>query len=126
MSFACCSLRLKFPGHSEIFYNSDRTFNYVSDARQIEQSLSTPFDTQAREQGLLQRFVCRLCFDGLFTQPYSTGTRAAFLPGGHRTGAPGKHVISGKAKYRVIDEKVRYFVAPSIESINNSPVRTRS
>lgn len=50
------------------------------------------------------------------------GTRAAALPGGHRTGAPGKHVIGGKAKYRLIDEKVRYFVAPSIEDIVNSPV----
>ncbi|PCH41689.1 hypothetical protein WOLCODRAFT_151738 [Wolfiporia cocos MD-104 SS10] len=51
------------------------------------------------------------------------GTRQAFLPGGHRTGAPGKHVVSGKAKYRLIDEKVRYFVAPAIEDIRNSPLR---
>ncbi|KAF8492139.1 hypothetical protein JB92DRAFT_3004343 [Gautieria morchelliformis] len=54
---------------------------------------------------------------------YYKGTRAAFLPGGHRTGAPGKHVISGKAKYRLIDEKVRYFVAPAIENIINSPLK---
>ncbi|KAF8580925.1 hypothetical protein K439DRAFT_1355546 [Ramaria rubella] len=54
------------------------------------------------------------------------GTRAAFLPGGHRTGAPGRHVISGKAKYRIIDEKVRYFVAPAIEAIINSPVRAKT
>jgi len=52
-----------------------------------------------------------------------TGTRQAFLPGGHRTGAPGKHVIGGKAKYRLIDEKVRVFVAPPIQDIIDSPVR---
>ena len=51
------------------------------------------------------------------------GTRQAFLPGGYRTGAPGKHVVRGKAKYRLCDEKVRYFVAPPIEDIRNSPVR---
>jgi hypothetical protein len=51
------------------------------------------------------------------------GTRQAFLPGGHRTGAPGKHVVRGKAKYRLCDEKVRFFVAPPIEDIRNSPVR---
>ncbi|PSR76270.1 hypothetical protein PHLCEN_2v8564 [Hermanssonia centrifuga] len=54
------------------------------------------------------------------------GTRQAFLPGGHRTGAPGKHVVRGKAKYRLVDEQVRYFVAPSIEEIRNSPVRSPS
>ncbi|TEB20510.1 hypothetical protein FA13DRAFT_1598958, partial [Coprinellus micaceus] len=51
------------------------------------------------------------------------GTRQAFLPGGHRTGAPGKHVIGGKAKYRLIDEKVRVFVAPPIEQIATSPLK---
>ncbi|QRV75933.1 ribosomal protein subunit L27 [Ceratobasidium sp. AG-Ba] len=51
------------------------------------------------------------------------GTRAAYLPGGHRTGAPGKHVVGGKAKYRIIDEKVRYFVAPPISDIVNSPLK---
>ncbi|TFY53061.1 hypothetical protein EVJ58_g9660 [Rhodofomes roseus] len=39
---------------------------------------------------------------------------------GIRTGAPGKHVIGGKAKYRLIDEKVRVFIAPSIETIQNT------
>ncbi|CAE6440366.1 unnamed protein product [Rhizoctonia solani] len=48
------------------------------------------------------------------------GTRAAYLPGGHRTGAPGKHVIGGKAKFRVVDEMARYFVAPPIQDIINS------
>ncbi|KAF8268932.1 hypothetical protein EI94DRAFT_1726452 [Lactarius quietus] len=54
---------------------------------------------------------------------YYKGTRQAFLPGGHRTGAPGKHVVRGKAKYRLCDEKVRFFVAPPIEDIRNSPLR---
>ncbi|TCD66124.1 hypothetical protein EIP91_001733 [Steccherinum ochraceum] len=51
------------------------------------------------------------------------GTRQAFLPGGTRTGAPGQHVIRGKAKYRLEDAKVRYFVAPAIEDIQNSQLR---
>lgn len=51
-----------------------------------------------------------------------TGTGAATLPGGLRTGAPGKHVVGGKSKYRIIDEKVRYFVAPPIQDILNSKV----
>jgi len=55
--------------------------------------------------------------------PATTGTRQAYLPGGHRTGAPGKHVVRGKAKYRLLDEKVRFFVAPPVEEINASPVR---
>lgn len=51
------------------------------------------------------------------------GTRQAFLPGGRRTGAPGKHVVGGKAKYRLLDEKVRVYVAPPIQDIESSPVR---
>ena len=51
------------------------------------------------------------------------GTRQAYLPGGHRTGAPGKHVVRGKAKYRLLDENVRFFVAPPIEEIGSSLVR---
>lgn len=51
------------------------------------------------------------------------GTGQAFLPGGPRTGAPGKHVIRGKAKYRILDEKVRVYVAPKIEDIVKCPVR---
>ena len=51
------------------------------------------------------------------------GTRQAYLPGGHRTGTPGKHVVRGKAKYRLLDEKVRFFVAPPLEEISNSLVR---
>ncbi|TFK61352.1 hypothetical protein BDN72DRAFT_883200, partial [Pluteus cervinus] len=51
---------------------------------------------------------------------YYKGNRQAFLPGGHRTGAPGKHVIRGKAKYRLLDEKVRVYVAPSLEEIEST------
>ena len=32
-------------------------------------------------------------------------------------------MVRGKAKYRLCDEKVRFFVAPPIEDIRNSPVR---
>lgn len=56
-------------------------------------------------------------------RPLPTGTRQAFVPGGgHRTGPPGKHVIGGKAKYRVLDEKVRYFVSPGADVLNVSAV----
>ncbi|KAG9220593.1 hypothetical protein CCMSSC00406_0003692 [Pleurotus cornucopiae] len=51
------------------------------------------------------------------------GTRQAFLPGGHRTGAPGVHVVRGKAKYRLVDEKVRVFVAPPLAEIESSPLK---
>ncbi|EJD49965.1 hypothetical protein AURDEDRAFT_58750 [Auricularia subglabra TFB-10046 SS5] len=54
---------------------------------------------------------------------YYKGNRAAYLPGGHRTGAPGKHVVQGKAKYRIIDEQVRVFVAPPIDEIISSPLK---
>jgi len=51
------------------------------------------------------------------------GTRQAFLPGGHRTGAPGRHVVNGKANYRLLDEKVRVFVAPSPRVIRETDLR---
>ncbi|KAJ3501892.1 hypothetical protein NLJ89_g9134 [Agrocybe chaxingu] len=51
---------------------------------------------------------------------YYKGTRQAFLPGGPRTGAPGKHIIRGRAKYRLLDSKVRVYVAPPIEEIESS------
>ncbi|KAF9446839.1 hypothetical protein P691DRAFT_803334 [Macrolepiota fuliginosa MF-IS2] len=54
---------------------------------------------------------------------YYKGTRQAFLPGGHRTGAPGKHVIGGKAKYRLVEEKVRVFVAPPVTEIESTPLK---
>ncbi|KAG1855687.1 hypothetical protein DFJ58DRAFT_785954 [Suillus subalutaceus] len=36
---------------------------------------------------------------------------------------PGKHVIRGASKYRLLDEKVRVFVAPSIEEIKKSELK---
>lgn len=53
------------------------------------------------------------------------GTRQAVTPGaGPRTGAPGKHVIRGSAKYRLLDDRVRVFVGPGIEAIESSSVST--
>lgn len=57
---------------------------------------------------------------------FSVGTRQATLPGGHRTGAPGRFVIRGTSKYRLLDEKVRVFVGPNIEEITQSEVRFSS
>ncbi|KAI6043878.1 hypothetical protein EDC04DRAFT_2645827 [Pisolithus marmoratus] len=51
------------------------------------------------------------------------GTRQAFLPGGHRTGAPGRFIIRGSGKYRLLDEKVRVFVAPHITEINRCELK---
>ncbi|KAL7420762.1 hypothetical protein Q5752_004714 [Cryptotrichosporon argae] len=52
------------------------------------------------------------------------GTRQAYVPGGgHRTGPPGKHVVRGKAKYRVVDEQVRYFVGPGAEALRDTPLK---
>ena len=85
-------------------------------------------DAEARKQGFLQGLVHQMsrhygAGDNMVF--FSTGTRQAYLPGGLRTGAPGKHVVSGKAKYRLVDEQVRYFVAPSIEDLNTTPVGLR-
>ncbi|KAL4078921.1 hypothetical protein V8B97DRAFT_1934401 [Scleroderma yunnanense] len=51
------------------------------------------------------------------------GTRQAALPGGHRTGAPGRFIIRGSGKYRLLDEKVRVFVAPHIEEIKTCELK---
>jgi len=54
---------------------------------------------------------------------YYKGTRQAYAPGGgHRTGPPGAFVVGGKAKYRLVDSKVRYFVGPGIDKIESSLV----
>ncbi|KAI5996372.1 hypothetical protein EDD15DRAFT_2252176 [Pisolithus albus] len=53
------------------------------------------------------------------------GTRQAALPGGHRTGAPGRFIVRGSGKYRLLDEKVRVFVAPHISEINQCEVSLR-
>jgi large subunit ribosomal protein L41 len=51
------------------------------------------------------------------------GTGQSRTPGGGpRTGPPGRHVIGGTAKYRVEDDRVRYFVGPGIEKIEASTV----
>ncbi|KIM60562.1 hypothetical protein SCLCIDRAFT_92175, partial [Scleroderma citrinum Foug A] len=51
------------------------------------------------------------------------GTRQAALPGGHRTGAPGRFIIRGSGKYRLLDEKVRVFVAPHIDDIKSCELK---
>lgn len=43
---------------------------------------------------------------------------------GLRTGAPGKYFGKSTGQYRLVDEKVRYFVAPPVEDLNSSPVRS--
>lgn len=42
---------------------------------------------------------------------------------GLRTGAPGKYFGKSNGQYRLVDEKVRYFVVPPLEDLNNSSVR---
>lgn len=51
----------------------------------------------------------------------AVGTRQAYLPHSIRTGAPGEHGKHGG--YRLIDRKVRVFIAPPIDEINKSKVR---
>ena len=51
------------------------------------------------------------------------GSGQAYVPGGgHRTGPPGKHVIGGQAKFRVMDDKVRYYVGPGAEILDSTDV----
>jgi len=57
-----------------------------------------------------------------FSTKLYQGTRQAYLLVVFELVLPGKHVIRGKAKYRLVDEQVRVFVAPSIEDIVNSEV----
>ncbi|KAJ7634919.1 hypothetical protein FB45DRAFT_1025825 [Roridomyces roridus] len=49
------------------------------------------------------------------------GNRQAALPG-HRTGAPGVHV-RGRPGYRLLESRVRVFVAPPIDDILNSKLK---
>ncbi|WVF72502.1 hypothetical protein IAT40_007318 [Kwoniella sp. CBS 6097] len=52
------------------------------------------------------------------------GTGQSRVPGGgHRTGPPGVHVVRGKAKYRVLDEKVRVFVGPGAQALEQTELR---
>jgi large subunit ribosomal protein L41 len=53
----------------------------------------------------------------------SLGTRQSYVPGGgHRTGPPGKHVVQGKAKFRIVDEQVRIFVPPPQDALQSTHV----
>ncbi|CAK9786763.1 hypothetical protein CC85DRAFT_286450 [Cutaneotrichosporon oleaginosum] len=55
---------------------------------------------------------------------YYKGTRQSYVPGGgHRTGPPGKHVVNGTAKYRVLDEEVRYYVGPGIDVLQKTSLK---
>ncbi|KAH8080838.1 hypothetical protein HD553DRAFT_287744 [Filobasidium floriforme] len=55
---------------------------------------------------------------------YYKGSGQAYVPGGgHRTGPPGKHVIGGKAKFRVMDDKVRYYVGPGAEILDSTDLK---
>ena len=53
---------------------------------------------------------------------FTAGNRQTVLPGSGRTGAPGQHVIRGKAKYEINDTKVRIFVAPPPHVLETSDV----
>ncbi|KAJ7504238.1 hypothetical protein B0H11DRAFT_1656737, partial [Mycena galericulata] len=50
------------------------------------------------------------------------GNRQSALPGGHRTGAPGVH-INSRPGYRLLEDRVRVFVAPPIDDILNSKLK---
>ncbi|KAK7025147.1 hypothetical protein R3P38DRAFT_2952953 [Favolaschia claudopus] len=52
---------------------------------------------------------------------YYKGNRQASLPG-HRTGAPGVH-IGKRPGYKLLESKVRVFVAPPIDQIIASPLK---
>lgn len=95
---------------------------HVPNCNTAVKGFTKAIDAQTGQQGLLQRSQWHIdcCIYRLIAS--FAGTRQAFLPGGHRTGAPGKHVVRGTAKYRLIDEKVRIFIAPSIQEINNTLV----
>ena len=57
------------------------------------------------------------------SHPSFSGNGQSYVPGGgHRTGPPGKHVIGGKAKFRVMDDKVRYFVSPGADVLDSTDV----
>ncbi|KAF7356445.1 hypothetical protein MVEN_00977600 [Mycena venus] len=52
---------------------------------------------------------------------YYKGNRQAALPG-HRTGAPGVH-INKRPGYKLLESRVRVFVAPPIDDILASPLK---
>lgn len=92
-------------------------------ARPPVQGVEAAANSKARKQGLLQGCVNRPSENAESRSWHFAGTRQAFLPGGLRTGAPGEYFGKGKAMYRLRDEDVRYFVAPPVQDILNSPVR---
>ncbi|KAK8870063.1 hypothetical protein IAR55_000633 [Kwoniella newhampshirensis] len=55
---------------------------------------------------------------------YYKGTGQSRVPGGgHRTGPPGVHVVKGKSKYRILDDKVRVFVGPGAKVLEETELR---
>ena len=59
----------------------------------------------------------------IMSNSFCVGNGQSYVPGGgHRTGPPGKHVIGGKAKFRVMDDKVRYFVSPGADVLDATDV----
>jgi hypothetical protein len=51
----------------------------------------------------------------------AAGTRQANLPGGRRTGPPGKFI--GNGHYVLQDDQVRVFVAPTVAELARTPLR---
>lgn len=101
------------------------SLHYVRDLAPTFKSLSARANPQARQQGFLQGSAFVVLSDAVWCADEESGdigTRQATLPGGLRTGAPGHHVVKGKAKYRLDDTKVRVFVAPSVAELTSSPV----
>ncbi|KAI0033579.1 hypothetical protein K488DRAFT_84778 [Vararia minispora EC-137] len=52
---------------------------------------------------------------------YYKGTRQAYLPHSIRTGPPGRWTRSGA--YRILDTKVRVYIAPPIAELNKSELK---
>ncbi|EIW70297.1 hypothetical protein TREMEDRAFT_30136 [Tremella mesenterica DSM 1558] len=49
------------------------------------------------------------------------GARQSYVPGGgHRTGPPGKHMVSRKGKYRLLDDQVRFYVGPGEDTLSKT------
>jgi hypothetical protein len=94
-------------------------------------SITTPSDHQASQQRFLQGFVTSSRTNASFYDDGEDGklilylgTGQSYVPGGgHRTGPPGKHVVRGKGKYRLVDEKVRYYVGPGQEALESASAK---
>ena len=59
---------------------------------------------------------------------YYKGTRQSYVPGspGQRTGPPGKHIVGGTGRYRLVDEQVRVFVGPDKGVLRSTEVSLKS